>query len=171
MPFALDILSDILAGNASSRFDKNLVRGKQTALSAGTHYDIISREMPLFSVIAMPAEGVKADTLITQLRQEIKDIADNGVSEEELQRVKTQAAVNEIYAKDSMSSQASMMGRLEARGFQYTDEQEIHRRLQAVSAQEVQAAARMLTDERMSTVIIEPQKPAAAPSKKAAKRR
>jgi peptidase, M16 family len=29
----------------------------------------------------------------------------------------------------------------------------------------------MLTDERMSTVIIEPQKPAAAPSKKAAKRR
>ena len=56
-----------------------------------------------------------------------------------------------------MSSQASMMGRLEARGFQYTDEQEIHRRLQAVSAQEVQAAARMLTDERMSTVIIEPQ--------------
>ena len=83
-----------------------------------------------------------------------KDIADNGVSEEELQRVKTQAAVNEIYAKDSMSSQASMMGRLEARGFQYTDEQEIHRRLQAVSAQEVQAAARMLTDERMSTVIM-----------------
>ena len=64
-----------------------------------------------------------------------------------------------------------MMGRLEARGFQYTDEQEIHRRLQAVSAQEVQAAARMLTDERMSTVIIEPQKPAAALSKKAAKRR
>ena len=50
MPFALDVLSDILAGNASSRFDKNLVRGKQTALSAGTHYDIISREMPLFSV-------------------------------------------------------------------------------------------------------------------------
>ena len=93
------------------------MRGKQTALSAGTHYDIISREMPLFSVIAMPAEGVKTDTLIAQLRQEIKDIADNGVSEEELQRVKTRAAVNEIYAKDSMSSQASMMGRLEARGF------------------------------------------------------
>ena len=43
--------------------------------------------------------------------------------------------------------------------------------VQAVSAQEVQAAARMLTDERMSTVIIEPQKTAAAPSKKAAKRR
>ena len=171
MPFALDVLSDILAGNASSRFDKNLVRGKQTALNAGTHYDIISREMPLFSVMAMPAESVKTDTLIAQLRQEIKDIADNGVSEEELQRVKTQAAVSEIYAKDSMSSQASMMGRLEARGFQYTDEQEIHRRLQAVSAQEVQAAARMLTDERMSTVIIEPQKPAAAPSKKAAKHR
>ena len=60
------------------------MRGKQTALNAGTHYDIISREMPLFSVMAMPAEGVKTDTLIAQLRQEIKDIADNGVSEEEL---------------------------------------------------------------------------------------
>lgn len=32
------------------------------------HYDIVSREVPLFNVITMPAEGVETNTLITRLR-------------------------------------------------------------------------------------------------------
>ena len=37
-------------------------------------------------------------------------------------RIKAQALAGEIYARDSMVSQASLMGRLEARGFKYSDE-------------------------------------------------
>ncbi|MCP1660096.1 M16 family metallopeptidase [Neisseria perflava] len=157
MPYALDILSDILSGNSSSRLDKHLVRGKQSALSIGVNYDILSREMPLFSVIAMPTGGVSEQDLLAQIRAEIQDIADNGVSQAELKRVKKRAEAAEIYARDAMTTQASMTGRLETRGFAYGDETEIRRRLQQVSAADVQAAARLLTDKRSSVVVVEPE--------------
>ena len=164
LPYALDVLTDVLAGNTSSRLDKNLVRGKQTALSANAHYDLLSREMPLFGVFGMPAENVSAETLLTQMKSEIKDIADNGISKEELDRIKAQALAGEIYARDSMVSQASLMGRLEARGFKYSDEAAIRHRIQAVTAEEVQKAAQMLTDDRSSTVIIMPESAPPAPA-------
>ena len=120
--------------------------------------------MPLFGVFGMPAENVSAETLLTQMKSEIKDIADNGISKEELDRIKAQALAGEIYARDSMVSQASLMGRLEARGFKYSDEAAIRRRIQAVTAKEVQKAAQMLTDDRSSTVIIMPETAPPAPA-------
>ncbi|STZ77333.1 M16 family metallopeptidase [Bergeriella denitrificans] len=156
MPYALDVLSDILAGHSSSRLDSRLVRGRQSALSASAGYDLLSRETPLFNLIAMPAEGVAADDLISQLRAEIQDIADKGISREELARVQKRTQADEIYARDAMSTQASLMGRLETRGFRYTDEAEIRRRLNRVTTRDVQAAARLLTEPRESIVIVKP---------------
>ncbi|WP_416191661.1 M16 family metallopeptidase [Neisseria sp. CCUG12390] len=161
MPYALDVLSDVLAGNSSSRLDKNLVRGKQTALSVGVNYDILSRETPLFSLIGMPNDGVNEQDLLAAMRAEIRDIAEKGVGKDELKRVKTRMESGEIYARDSMTSQASLMGRLETRGFKYTDEAEIRRRLKKVTAAEVQAAAKLLTDARSSVVVVKPQTQAA----------
>ena len=161
LPYALDVLSDILSGNSSSRLDKNLVRGKQTALSVGVDYDILSREMPLFNVVAMPSNGVSEHDLLAAMRAEIQDIADNGVSKNELRRVKTRMMSSEIYARDSMTAQASLMGRLETRGFRYSDEAEIRRRLQKVTSADVQAAAKLLTDKRSSVVVVKPQTVAA----------
>lgn len=155
-PYALDVLSNVLGGNTSSRFHKNLVRGKQAALDIGVNYDMFSREMPLFSIIAMPAGSTGDRQLLELIRGEIDGIARNGISRAELERVRTQAAASEIYAKDSMSAQASLMGRLETRGFRYSDEAELRRRLQSVTAADVQAAARLLTPERSSTVVVRP---------------
>lgn len=73
--------------------------------------------------------------------------------------MKKQAATAEIYARDSMAEQASLMGRLETRGFAYTDEAEIRRRLQNVSAADVQAAAKLLTAARETTVVVRPKQP------------
>lgn len=162
LPYALDVLSDILSGNSSSRFDKNLVRGKQSALSVSANYDLLSREMPLFSIIAMPSENSGTDALLADIRAQIADIAVHGVGREELARVKTLAQAAEIYARDSMTERASLIGRLETRGFRYTDEAEIRRRLQAVTADDVRAAAKLLTDKRLSVVVVKPQTAAQA---------
>ncbi|QEY24990.1 M16 family metallopeptidase [Neisseria animalis] len=157
IPYALDVLADILAGNSSSRFDSRLVRGKQSALSVGASYDLLSREMPLFNITAMPAEEVSEHALIDQIRAEIRDIAENGIGKDELSRVQKRAYADEIYARDSMSAQASLMGRLETRGFRYTDEAEIRRRLQAVRPSDIQAAAKLLTDNRSGVVVVKPE--------------
>ncbi|OSI09604.1 M16 family metallopeptidase [Neisseria zoodegmatis] len=161
LPYALDVLSDILGGNSSSRLDKNLVRGKQLALDIGVNYDMFSRNMALFSIVAMPAEGTDDKALLESIRSEIKNIADNGISQSELERVHRLSAASEIYAKDSMTSQASLLGQLETRGFKYSDEAEIRRRLQKVSAADVQAAAKLLTPQRSSVVVVRPEVAAA----------
>ncbi|WP_404821655.1 M16 family metallopeptidase [Neisseria zalophi] len=157
MPYALDVLSDILSGNSSSRLDKNLVRGKQVALNVGTNYDLFNREMPLFTIVGMPGAGTDVDTLVRLMRNEIDDIAQNGITQEELDRIRKLSAASEIYANDSITAQASLMGKLETRGFKYSDEAELRRRLQQVTIAEVQAAAKLLTPERSSLVVVQPQ--------------
>ena len=49
------------------------------------------------------------------------------------------------------------MGLLEWRGFKYSDEAAIRRRLRQVSAADVRAAAKLLTDSRSSVVTVRPE--------------
>ena len=157
LPYALDVLADILSGNSASRLDKNLVRGKEAALDVGASYDMFSRGPALFTLVAMPADRTDVAQLQKLLEAEIADIARHGISNEELARVHTRMAASEIYARDSMSAQASLMGQLQTRGFSYRDEAELRRRLQSVDAAQVQAAARLLTPERQTVVVVQPE--------------
>ena len=157
LPYALDVLADILSGNSASRLDKNLVRGKEAALDVGASYDMFSRGPALFTLVAMPADRTDVAQLQKLLEAEIADIARHGISNEELARVHTRMAASVIYARDSMSAQASLMGQLQTRGFSYRDEAELRRRLQSVDAAQVQAAARLLTPERQTVVVVQPE--------------
>lgn len=105
----------------------------------------------------MPADRTDVAQLQKLLEAEIADIARHGISNEELARVHTRMAASEIYARDSMSAQASLMGQLQTRGFSYRDETELRRRLQSVDAAQVQAAARLLTPERQTVVVVQPE--------------
>lgn len=157
LPYALDTLADVLDGNAASRMEKNLVRTKPIALSAGASYSLLTRADTLFVLSGAPAQGVSVPQLIAALKGEVQDIAQNGVSEDELARIRTQRDASETYAKDSMATQASLMGDLESQGFSYQDEAEIRRRLNAVTALEVQQAAQLLTDDKLTEVVLKPE--------------
>ena len=160
-PYALDVLSDILSGDSSSRLDKNLIRGKEKALGISVNYDLLSRETPLFIVTGLPSAGTDTRELVELVNREIADIAENGVSPQELQRIRRRSEAQEIYARDSMSHQAALIGLLEANGFSYRDEAEIRRRLAAVTAADVQTAARLLQPEKQTLAIVNP-RPGAA---------
>lgn len=157
LPYALDTLADVLDGNAASRMEKNLVRAQPIALSAGASYSLLTRADTLFVLSGAPAQGVSVPQLIAALKGEIADIAKNGVSEEELARIRSQRNASETYAKDSMASQASMVGNLESKGFRYQDEDAIRQRLNAVTAAEVQQAAQFLSDEKITQVTLKPE--------------
>ena len=153
----LDTLADVLDGNAASRMEKNLVRAKPIALSAGASYSLLTRADTLFVLSGAPAQGVSVPQLIAALKGEVADIAKNGVSEEELARIRNQREASETYAKDSMATQASLMGDLESKGFSYQNEDEVRRRLNAVTAAEVQQAAQFLSDDTVTQVILKPE--------------
>ncbi|WP_107687989.1 M16 family metallopeptidase [Neisseria wadsworthii] len=159
MPYALDVLSEVLGGNSSSRLDKNLMRGSQKAADIGVGYDMFSRTpSSLFMVKAMPSSGTSVQELVAEIRREIADIAAKGVSKAELARVRTQMEASEIYSKDSMDAQAGLIGSLETNGFSYQDEAELRRRLAKVSAQDVQAAAKLLSSARETLMVVTPEK-------------
>ena len=65
-----------------------------------------------------------------------------------MQRAKTIENAQAIFAKDSMSARANLIGTLQNVGFSYRDEDEIRRRINSVTAKDIQAAAQYLTRDR-----------------------
>ncbi len=148
MPYALNMLSNILDGNSASRFDKKFIRGMELALELSTYYAMLDRQEPLFTISGMPSERGNLELLRKGVEAEIALIARDGVSEEELQRAKTMETADAIYSRDSMAEQAGLIGTLELNGFSHADEDEIRRRVNAVTAQDVQDAAKFLLAQR-----------------------
>jgi zinc protease len=158
MPYALDVLAGVLDGNQSARLNKILVREQQIASSAGAGYDGTARGPSLFTLEATPSEGVSVATLEAALREQIALLARDGVSAEELARVKAQVTANEVYKRDSVFYQAMQIGQMESIGLSYKNIPEILVKLQAVTAQQVQDAARdILKDDNLIVAVLEPQ--------------
>ncbi len=154
--YAYQILAAVLDGHDASRLEKNLIRKKQVAVSIGIAYDGMSRGDDLFSIIAMPSANVSIDELEAAIQEEIQDIANNGITKDELTRIHNQIDASYIYQQDSITSQASEMGELELLGFGYEAKDVIRKKLQKVSAKDVQNAAKALTNDTLTRVLLEP---------------
>jgi zinc protease len=157
-PYALEVLAGVLDGNEAARFARSLVRGQKIAQSAGAGYDGTVRGESLFILDGQPADGRTVTELEAALRAELKRVADEGVSEEELARIKTQVVANEVYKRDSMMAQAMEIGRFEAAGFSWRDYDKLLDKLRAVTAAEVQAVAKKyFGDDTLTVAVLDPQ--------------
>src|SRR5690606_12279086 len=79
-PYALQILSGILDGNASARLNKILVREKQLASNVGAGYDATSRGPGMFVIEGTPSEGKTVTELEEGLREQIAILKRDGVN-------------------------------------------------------------------------------------------
>lgn len=156
LPYALSVLHDALAGDGTARLQKNWVRQQPLAVAVGADYDLLARADGLFVLTGYPAKGVDTARLQAALQGEIAAIAQKGITEAEVQRVRTQAEAGREYAKDSMSTQAQIIGGLENAALGWQAEDEVQRRLQAVSGADVQAAARFLQAQKPTVVVLNP---------------
>ncbi|MCL2829138.1 MAG: insulinase family protein [Betaproteobacteria bacterium] len=157
MPYALEMLSAILDGHDAARFPKHLVKERRIAVSAGSGYSSTSRGPGLFMLDASPAEGQSVADLETALRAEIARIQQEGVEAGELARARAQLIASETYKLDSMFAQAMEIGQLEAAGLPCTQQRRIIEKLEAVSAEQVRAAARLLQDDVLTVAVLDPQ--------------
>jgi len=157
-PYALEVLAGVLDGHEGARFARNLVRGARVAVSAGAGYDATVRGEALFSVAGTPAEGKTVADLEAALRAEIARVANEGVSTEELERVKTQTIAAQVYKRDSMMAQAMEIGRLEAAGVRWRDIDTLLEKIRSVTAEEVKAVAKKYFDDaRLTVAVLDPQ--------------
>ncbi|MBX3686676.1 MAG: insulinase family protein [Rhodocyclaceae bacterium] len=155
--YALQVLAAVLDGHDGARLAKNVVRGSQVALSAGAGYDGTARGESLFIMDGTPAKGHTVEEVQQALRGEITRIQQEGVSQEELRRVKAQAIAGQVYKRDSLMGQAMEIGMLEAVGLSWRDEPKMMEMIRSVTADEVQSVAkRYFSEDSLSVATLDP---------------
>ena len=151
-PYALEMLSAVLAGHEAARFSRHLVREQRLAVNATASYDSVARGPGLFYLYGSPSEGRTRGELEAGLRAELARVQEQGVAADELRRAKAQLIAGQIYKLDSMFAQAMEIGQLESAGISYTMNRRMIEKLQAVTAEQVQAVARKYFREELLTV-------------------
>jgi zinc protease len=167
---ALDVLSAVLDGYDNARLPARLVRTERVANSVGASYSSNARGPVLFVLDGTPAAGTTTEQLEKLLRAEVRRIAQEGVTEEELKRVKNQLIAGQIYKRDSVFGQAMEIGVMEMTGISHKQIDRIIEKLGQVSAKQVQAvAAKYFNDDQLTVATLVPlpltdRKPAAPPA-------
>lgn len=157
-PYALDVLEGVLSGNEAARLNASLVRGSRIASAASAGYMGMGRGPGMFFLAATPSEGRTVEEAEQALRKEVARLVDEGVSEDELARVKAQVISAQVFGQDSMFAQARQIGELESIGFSHRAIDTLIQRTREVTAEQVRdVARRYLVPEAMTVAVLDPQ--------------
>ena len=162
---ALTVLAAVLDGYSGARLERALTQGDQRlADSVGAGNGLMGRGPQFFILDGVPAKGVSPQALEAALRAQIQKVADDGISEVELQRVKTQWVASEVYKLDSVFNQARELGVAWSLGLPPDTNAQVIARLRQVTAAQVQAVARKyFGDDALTVATLLPQ-PMSGPS-------
>jgi zinc protease len=157
-PYALEVLAGVLDGNESARLNQSLVRNKRIASEVGAGYDTTARGPGMCFLEGTPSQGRSAAELETGLRAELARVVQEGVTDDELARVKAQVVAGQVFKRDSIFGQAMEIGQFETAGLSHKDIDRVLERVKAVTAEQVRAAAKeYFVDDALTVVVLEPQ--------------
>ncbi len=156
---ALVVLAAVLDGYPGARLDRALTRGTDpVADGAGASFGFSGRGPQLFILDGVPAKGKTTAQVQAALREQVALVAKEGVSQEELQRVKTQWVASEVYKLDSVFNQARELGSNWVEGLPLDADARLIEQLRAVTAEQVQAvAAKYFSDDQLTVGVLLPQ--------------
>ena len=169
-PYALAVLASLLDGYDGARLRQVLVRERRLAVATSASYDPYPRGPAMLMLGATAAQGVGTAQLEAAMRAEVARVVTEGVPAAELERVKTQMVARDVFDRDSIFSQSIEIGRLENAGLSWRDADRILERIRGVDAEQVRAAARLLSDDQLTVGTLEalpldaaaPRRPAAS---------
>ena len=139
---ALEVLEDIMGGGATSRLYKSLVVEQKIASSAGLSYQGTAWDDGRAWIFANPVPDQTLDAVQAALMEELRKLIEDGVSEEELAQSKARMQDAAIYARDSLTGPAMVMGYGLATGLTLDDIEYWPYDIEAVTAEQVRAVAR-----------------------------
>ena len=161
---ALTVLAAVLDGYSGARLDRALTQGaERVADGAGAYHDFSGRGPSVFVLDGVPAAGQSAQAVEAALREQVRLIARDGVSEAELRRVKAQWVAQEVYKRDSLFNQAREIGTYWIEGLPLDTSDRLIEQLRAVTAEQVQSVAqRYFGDDSLTvgTLVPQPRDPA-----------
>lgn len=110
--YALDLLSSILSQGRSSRLYNSLVESQQIALEVGTYYGD-AFDPTLFYFYGVCNDGVKASELESSILTEVDKIVNEGINENELQKVKNQKLMGFYKTLETINGLSNTIGTYE----------------------------------------------------------
>jgi len=165
-PYALQVLTGVLDGNESARLNQSLVRNSRVASEVGAGYDATARGPGMCFIEGTPSQGRSVAELETGLRAELARLVQDGVSADELARVKAQLVASQVFKRDSIFGQAMEIGQFETAGLSYRDIDRVLEGVKAVSAEQVRAVAKQyFVDDQLTVAVLEPQALDQAPAR------
>ncbi len=110
--YALDLLNSILSQGRSSRLYNSIVEENQLALEVGTYYPE-AFDPTLFYFYGVCNDGVEASKLEKAILDEVEKIISEGISENELQKVKNQKLMDFYRTLETINGLSNTIGTYE----------------------------------------------------------
>ncbi|MEO0939316.1 MAG: pitrilysin family protein [Pseudomonadota bacterium] len=160
---ALTMLAEILGGGTTSFLTEKLQFDSQVAVYAGAFYRGVSLDDTTFDVVVLPSPGISLEEAEAAMDATLAEFIQTGVDPEQLERIKMQLRASQIYARDSASGVANRYGRALTSGLTVEDVQAWPDVLQAVTAEDIMAAAEMVLrkDTSVTGYLTRPESPEA----------
>lgn len=139
---ALEVLAQVLGSGITSVMAQELQLAQGIALDAGAYYSDVAVDPQSFGVYVVPKPGVDLAEAEARLDELIARFIEEGPDPAQLERIKTRIMAAEIYALDNQQARARRVGAALVSGLTLMDVAEWPDLLQAVTAEDVQEAAR-----------------------------
>ena len=139
---ALTLLAEILGGGQTSVLTQKLQFETSTAVYAAAFYDGLSLDDSSFGFAVVPSAEVTLQAAEEALDHALAEFFEAGVDFEQLERIKTQFAASDIYARDNVQGLANSYGAVLTSGLGLSDIHAWPDIIQAVTAEDIMAAAK-----------------------------
>lgn len=140
--YALEVLADILGGGQTARLARVLVEERSLAVNAGAFYDPDALDQTTFGISASPRPGVDIAALEAAIDEELARVVADGVSADEVARAIQRMQDSAVFGRDSLQTGARVFGQVLTTGGTVADVEQWPERIAAVTADQVNAAAR-----------------------------
>jgi zinc protease len=151
---ALLTLARILGGSSfTSVLAEALTFESDIALFTGAGYDGVALDLGTFSLSVAPQPGVTLEEAEAAMDAALAAFLEDGVDPGQLDRIRVELAAAEVYAQDRVEGLANRYGAALATGLTVEDVKAWPEVLQAVTAEDVMAAARAVLDPRQSVTL------------------
>jgi zinc protease len=156
--YALDLLSSLLTSGNSSRLVKSLVMDSTIAArvftSLGEGFD-----PNIFTIFAVAADNITAESLEKSISQQLGMIIQDGVTDEELQKVKNQKLMEFYRTLETINGKANSLGTYDVFFGDYRKMFEAPELYQKVTTADIKrVAATYFTDRNKTTGFLLPEK-------------
>jgi zinc protease len=147
---ALEVLAHLLGGGSNSRLYQLLVVQQPLATDIGAFYQAAAVDPTRFAIYGSPRPGIDFARLEQAIDAVLADLMQNGVAADELERSKTRLIANAVYAQDNQAQLARWFGSAMTTGSTVEDVKAWPEVIRAVTASDVQEAARTWFNKRHS---------------------